>query len=160
MFVLLSSHELRRKPVNLFISHQSFVDFWALVLTLLINTVKNMSDHPDGWFKTLLCKMFYSNSIMWSVIHVSGYNLTFLTLERYWAVKVRYRAVKVRYWVVKVRYWAVKVRYWAVKVRYWAVKVRYWAVKVIYWAVKVRYWAVKVRYWAVKVRYWAVKVRY
>ena len=87
-FVMLSSADMRQKPCNLFMIHQSIIDLLACVFTLIGEFYGKVSLGKDPSLKeNLFCYIFLSSGVMWSFIHLSGYNLMFLTLERYWAIK-------------------------------------------------------------------------
>ena len=98
VIVMGSNKEMRHKPVNLFMIHQSAVDFCTclvLLLTKLYDTIDIVSVY---WLKVFLCRFWVTNNIFWGLCFTSGNNLTFLTLERYWATKkpLEYDADKVR----------------------------------------------------------------
>ena len=87
MAVLLSSKELRSKPVNLFMIHQSFIDFWACMIMILTRMYASYTyDSHNTITDILMCRFWQTRNILWGVVHSSGYNLMFLTLERYWAI--------------------------------------------------------------------------
>ena len=86
--VLLSSATIRHKPVNIFIIHQSVIDFLACLTTILVTKYNPITVHffGQGSGETFLCTMWVTRSFMWACFSASGYNLMFLTLERCWAI--------------------------------------------------------------------------
>ena len=96
--VLLSSAQIRSKPVNIFIIHQSIIDTCVCVVTILTHHFHSMDLIPTSSGRWFICTMWLTKSIMWSCMQCSGYNLMFLTLERYWAITnpLKYDADKVR----------------------------------------------------------------
>ena len=86
--VLLSSATIRHKPVNIFIIHQSIIDFLACLTTILVTKYNPITVHyfGQGSGETFLCTMWVTRSLMWACFSASGYNLMFLTLERCWAI--------------------------------------------------------------------------
>ena len=97
--VMLSSSQMRTKPINIFMIHQSIIDLLACVITIITEYTDNinLSNEFDP-METLFCRVVLSAVLMWIVIHASGYNLMFLTLERYWAIKqpLQYDILKVK----------------------------------------------------------------
>ena len=81
LVVLLSCPCLRVKPINLFIIHQSFIDIFACVFTLLEEYVIDYK--LNGPF---LCHVFLSKYTSVSTMYTSSYNMTALTLERHFAI--------------------------------------------------------------------------
>ena len=63
----------------------------------------------SGLTQQLYCRIFLTKSLMWGVMHASGYNLTYLTLERYWAMtkplKYDHEKVKKRLWYILPSAW-------------------------------------------------------
>ena len=97
--VILSSSQMRTKPINIFMTHQSIIDLLACVFTIITEYTDNINlSNEYNLTETLFCRVFLSAGLMWSVIHTSGYNLMFLTLERYWAIKqpLQYDILKVK----------------------------------------------------------------
>ena len=82
--VLMSAKSLREKNVNIFIIHQSFVDLMVCIIEMLSRVIPNV--YYGGIFQDFLCRFWLSYVLRTGVAHASGYNLMFLTLERYWAV--------------------------------------------------------------------------
>ena len=86
ILVLLSSPSIRQKPVNIFIVHQSIIDTLVCIVTIC-NTIFNDADMVSSEFgKQIFCSILVTRNPMWVAIQTSGYNLMFLTLERYWAI--------------------------------------------------------------------------
>ena len=86
IFVLLSSSRIRSKPVNIFIIHQSTVDALVCIVTIAVTIYNDITVIPAGVGQLLFCSIMIPRNPMWAVIQCSGYNLMFLTLERYWAI--------------------------------------------------------------------------
>ena len=98
IIVLGSNREIRMKPVNMFMIHQSLIDFCAclvLLLTKMYNNIDIVSSHAA---KVVLCRFWVTNVMYWGIAFVSGNNLVCLTMERFWATKnpLGYDASKVR----------------------------------------------------------------
>ena len=86
IFVLLSSSKIRSKPVNIFIIHQSIIDTMVCIVTILVTRYNGVHYFSSDLGEIFLCTVWYTRSVMWACIQCSGYNLMFLTLERFWAV--------------------------------------------------------------------------
>ena len=75
------------KPINIYIIHQCVIDTVACIITLITKYINNDINILSGEIgQMLLCRFVLSRSLMWSVIHASGYNLMFLTIETYKAI--------------------------------------------------------------------------
>ena len=113
IIVLLSGKELRRKVVNLFMVHQSIIDICGCVCTICTALITDVDLIPEGWGQDLYCRLFLTKTIMWILLHTSGYNLTYLTLERYWAItkplKYNQDKVKQRLWLIFLSSWVLGV---------------------------------------------------
>lgn len=79
-----------RVTTNIFICNQSLIDFCAsflLVFTFVPPepdlTHLNLRSH---FFASVLCRMWFSQYLYWTIIKTSTVNLTFLTMDRYFAV--------------------------------------------------------------------------
>ena len=84
--VLLSFKNLREKLTNMFIIHQSILDFLT-ALFLLLTTL--LPYDGRGYYTVgddMYCRMWVSRLPLWFFIHMSTYNLVLLTIERYFSV--------------------------------------------------------------------------
>ena len=94
VWVLNSSVTLRRKPINVLLSHQAFVDLMACVATIVEEALDTREDVSSWPFVChfLLSKVFSSGCMV-----VSAYNMTYLSLERHSAIvnPMKYDPVKV-----------------------------------------------------------------
>ena len=95
--VLMSSRELRSKPSNMFMIHQSAMDTLMLamtIITMIFNKSFAVEDNGTGQF---ICRFWKTNIIQTSLLIASGYNIMFLTLERCLAIikPLRYDPTKV-----------------------------------------------------------------
>ena len=87
IIVMTSSADIRRKPVNMFMIHQSIIDFCAclvLMLTKMYDTIDITQSHV---LQVFLCRIWVTNNALWGLVNCSINNLVFLTLERFWATK-------------------------------------------------------------------------
>ena len=84
--ILLSSAELRRKPVNRFIINQSFIDLGACVISIFIKIYDSLDIVPFGISQEVFCRLWVSTYMFWVMAVASAYNLTFLTIERFLAI--------------------------------------------------------------------------
>ena len=96
--VILETPSMRRKPFNLFILHQSFVDFIACLGTFFLQFFDDIHDVSNTVAADIFCRVWVATSWMWINILASTYNLTFMTLERHQAVTrpLQYDESKVR----------------------------------------------------------------
>ena len=83
IWVLNSSAKLRKKPINVLLSHQAFVDLMACVAVIIEESLDTREDVSSWPFVChfLLSKVFSSVCIV-----VSAYNMTYLAIERYSAI--------------------------------------------------------------------------
>ena len=83
IWVLNSSVTLRKKPINVLLSHQAFIDLMACVAIILEEILDTREDVSSLPFVChfLLTKVFSSGCMV-----VSSYNMTYLSLERYSAI--------------------------------------------------------------------------
>ena len=81
LIVLMSSLTLRQKPVNMFIIHQSFIDFTVCVLSLTERIVKDFNINGQ-----VICHLFTTTVSSQVTMYVSSYNMTALTIERHSAI--------------------------------------------------------------------------
>ena len=82
IIVLLSSPKLRRKPVNLFLVHQSFIDLAACCLTI----VEEVLAHVHNVNGPVLCHLLLNKMSSVIMMYTSSYNMTGLTIERHFAI--------------------------------------------------------------------------
>ena len=83
--VIFNFTTLRKKLTNIFIIHQSFVDFCAS-LVLLVLTLTQKQHYVTGVAGDLLCRIWLSTHVLWVCFTVSTFNLCILTIERYVAI--------------------------------------------------------------------------
>ncbi len=85
VLVIFSFTKLRKKLTNVFLIHQSVIDFLAsLVLVLLTATLKQF--HVPGLAGEVLCRVWLSTYVLWVLFSTSTYNLCLLSLEKYFAI--------------------------------------------------------------------------
>ena len=82
----MSSSKIRSKPVNIFIIHQSIIDTLVCIVTISVTVYHDVYAIDPGTGRLIFCCVMMPRNPMWTVIQCSGYNLMFLTLERYWAI--------------------------------------------------------------------------
>ena len=94
IWVLNSSVSLRRKPINVLMSHQAFIDLMACVAIIAEEALDTREDVSSLPFVChfLLSKVFSSGCMV-----VSSYNMTYICLERYLAIvnPTKYHPAKV-----------------------------------------------------------------
>ena len=101
-----------RHLVNLFIINQSMIDFTSSVVYLLIHLGPKVQLIPGNPVHSILCKVWVSEYVMWSLFISSSTNLVCITLERYIATmkpawyRKKVVAVKKRIVVVAACVWA------------------------------------------------------
>ena len=83
IFVLMSSPHLRRKPVNVFMTHQACIDLMACIVTLIEEV---LNSYGEKFVKPFLCHVFLSKSGSMLFLYTSTYNLLALTIERHFAI--------------------------------------------------------------------------
>ena len=84
VFVILSSKQMRQKLTNVFILHQSIVDFVvAFFLLMTLVTTTRSFDNLQGISGELICRLWLTSMPLWSSVLTSTYNLVALTIERY-----------------------------------------------------------------------------
>ena len=96
--VILSTPSMRKKPFNLFILHQSFVDFIACLVTFFLQIFNDINAIGNSVAADVFCRIWVATSLMWITILASTYNLIFMTIERHQAVTrpLQYDESKVR----------------------------------------------------------------
>ena len=85
LIVIISSQKMRRKPFNMFIIHQSAIDFLSCLTTLLLQFYNKTSDF-SGVGADIFCRVWVSTSFMWILMLCSSYNLTAMSIERHQAI--------------------------------------------------------------------------
>ena len=80
MIVLLSAAQLRRKPINLFFTHQSFIDCIVCCITIVEEVTLVHYNGPG------VCHFIYSKMLSNVTQYASSYNLTILTVEQHFAI--------------------------------------------------------------------------
>ena len=83
VIVILSSKQMRQKLTNVFILHQSIVDFVVAFFLLLTLVTAGQAYNFEGVQGELLCRLWLTSLPLWSSVLTSTYNLVALTLERY-----------------------------------------------------------------------------
>ncbi|XP_071798788.1 melanopsin-like [Asterias amurensis] len=71
---------------NAFIFNQALIDFLGSLVLLLSSVIPIPDPLPRGAGGELLCRLWVSNFILWSLFCASTFNLVTLTLERYLAI--------------------------------------------------------------------------
>ena len=84
--VILATPWMRRKPFNVFLLHQAFVDFMVCSSTCFLQLFDDINSVPSGKSADVFCRVWVATSLMWMTIITSTFNLTAMTLERYKAV--------------------------------------------------------------------------
>ena len=96
--IIISTPAMRRKPFNIFILHQSFVDFIASAVTFFLQLFDDIDTISSRVGADIFCRVWVATSLMWITILASTYNLTCMTIERHRAVTrpLLYDELKVR----------------------------------------------------------------
>ena len=94
MLVLCSAANLRRKPVNMFLIHQGFIDLMVCSATLIEYVIVEVKVKPYP----VLCHLIMSKIVSVISGYVSSYNVVILTIERHSAITkpLQYDAESVR----------------------------------------------------------------
>ena len=94
MVVLSSASHIRRKPVNQFLIHQSFVDCFACGVTIFEEVAVGLGTlaYP------VVCHPFLTHMVSLYLYYISTYNMTCMTIDRHWAITrpLHYDPEKVR----------------------------------------------------------------
>ena len=92
--VLCSSKQLRVKPINIFLIHQSIIDLLVGLFRILEEVL--IKSGVDG--TPVICQLFTTEITSAIALYTSTYNITFLTIERFLAITnpLHYDAEKVR----------------------------------------------------------------
>ena len=80
MIVLLSAAQLRRMPMNLFFTHQSFIDCIVCCITIVEEVTLVHYNGPG------VCHFIYSKMLSNVTQYASSYNLTILTVVQHFAI--------------------------------------------------------------------------
>ena len=83
IWVLNSSVTLRKKPINVLLSHQALIDVIVCVATIveeILDTREDVSSWP------FVCHFLLTKVCSSGCMVVSAYNMTYLSLERYSAI--------------------------------------------------------------------------
>ena len=83
--VILYSSRMRKKPFNMFIIHQSCIDFLSCLVTLLLQFY-NSTAHVSESGADIYCRIWVSTSLQWILMLCSSYNLTAMSIERHQAI--------------------------------------------------------------------------
>ena len=83
--VIVKFTKVYKHLTNLFIVHQSVIDFLAS-LTLLLLTGTQKQYHIYGVGAEVLCRVWLSMYILWSLFTTSTYNLCVMSLEKYFSI--------------------------------------------------------------------------
>ena len=96
--VIFATPLMRKKPFNMFILHQSFVDLMACLATFLVQFFDDITVFSHPVLAEIYCRVWVATSFMWMTIITSTFNLTAMTLERYRAITkpLQYDETKVR----------------------------------------------------------------
>ncbi len=86
VIVLLTFRELRSKLTNMFIIHQSMLDFLTALFLLLTTLLPYDGRVYLSRADDVYCRIWVGRVPLWFFIHMSTYNLVLLTLERYFSV--------------------------------------------------------------------------
>ena len=94
IIVLSSAKHLRLKPINRFLIHQSIIDLTVCFVTIFEEVII----HLDGMVQPFLCHYVLTKTTTLSILYVSTYNMTFMTIERHLAITkpLHYDVDKVR----------------------------------------------------------------
>ena len=95
IIVLVSSPQLRRKPINLFLIHQSFVDLVACVLTIIEEII---AKNTSAMAYPFVCHYLLTHIASSVAFVISTYNTMLLAVERHSAITkpLQYDSEKVR----------------------------------------------------------------
>ena len=81
LVVLFSNINLRNKPVNMFIIHQSFIDLIVCIISILEKIVLDFNLNGQ-----VICHLLRTKVSSQMTMYVSSYNMTALTIERHSAI--------------------------------------------------------------------------
>ena len=83
ILVIMNSKNMRSKPINLIIAHQSLIDFFVCFFTIIEETVANIDVNPAI---PIFCHYILSKGTDSVCFVASTYNVTLLSVERYLAI--------------------------------------------------------------------------
>ena len=88
LFVIGLNPQIRRKPINIFILHQSVIDLLGCLAINIRLTINNMSyvQNQSETIQNLYCNMWMVSQIHLILFGVSGYNIVALSIERHHAI--------------------------------------------------------------------------
>ena len=81
IFVFISGRQLTQKPINLFFTHQAFIDLMACAFTILNESLITLNIDGPG-----ICHLSTSNVLGSIALYTSSYNFVILTVERHFAI--------------------------------------------------------------------------
>ena len=84
--VILQTRSMRRTFPNMFIVHQSLLDFTASFLIIATTFISDINWVKTNLGKELFCRLWLTNLPLWGIFVSSTYNLVGLTYERYFAI--------------------------------------------------------------------------
>ncbi len=74
-------------PMILFLfKHQSIVDAFTCLFALILLVQKSWHVFGILWLDTFICHIWYSQFLYWGSVYMSGWNLAFISRERYLGV--------------------------------------------------------------------------
>ena len=86
IIVIVSSKNLRTKPVNCFIINQACIDICTGGVSLLVERFNQVDVVTGDLAQEIYCRLWVSTYPLWTFALASTYNLTFLTIERFLAI--------------------------------------------------------------------------
>lgn len=86
IFVFMSDIRQFKSITNMLILNQSFIDFCDSVVFLILRLSPTVHNLPQNFWGQLLCRIWFSEYIMWALCVTSTVNLVLVSLERYIAV--------------------------------------------------------------------------
>ena len=92
IITFLSGSHLRKKPINVFFTHQSVIDLMVCVLTVAEESIIELAINGQG-----ICHLLNSKTLSNIALYTSTYNFVMLTIERQSAIvnPLQYQAEKV-----------------------------------------------------------------
>ena len=83
IIVLCNARKIRRKPINMILTHQAFADLMVGVV-ILTEEILDTQDYMDT--VPFVCQFFISRIASGTCMILSYFNITFLSLERHSAI--------------------------------------------------------------------------
>ena len=77
----LSCSQMRKKPINIFFTHQSVIDLIVCVFTVAEELIVELAINGQG-----ICHLFHSKTLSNIALYTSTYNFVMLTIERQSAI--------------------------------------------------------------------------